>query len=63
MKPNIFDYTIDELKTILVEDGFKSFNADQIYNWLYKKHELDLENWSNVSKDLKKYLQEEVLLF
>ena len=63
MKPNIFDYTIDELKTILVEDGFKSFNADQIYNWLYKKHELDLENWSNVSKDLKKYLQEKFDFF
>lgn len=63
MKPNIFDYTIDELKTILVEDGFKSFNADQIYNWLYKKHELDLENWSNVSKDLKKYLQDKFDFF
>ena len=58
MKPNIFDYTFEDLKAILIQDGFKSFNADQVYNWLYKKHELDLDNWSNVSKALKSYLVE-----
>lgn len=58
-KPSFFDITFDELKTLLVEKGFSAFGATQIYDWVYKKGELNPENWSNVAKGAKALFAEE----
>lgn len=53
---NIFDYTLEELENILVENGFKKFNASQIVDWIYKKKIYDFNKMTNLSKDLVKFL-------
>ena len=34
---SIFDLTLEELERVLVENGFKKFNATQVFEWIYKK--------------------------
>lgn len=34
---SIFDLTLEELESILVENGFKKFNATQVFEGIYKK--------------------------
>jgi 23S rRNA (adenine2503-C2)-methyltransferase len=58
MKPSFFDLTHDELKTLLAAKGFSPFGASQIFDWVYKKWEFNPDNWSNVSKGSKQFIQE-----
>ena len=58
----LFSYTLDELQDHLVSSGFPKFSAGQIYSWIYKKRELNLDDWSNVSNKLKDYLHNEMVL-
>ena len=55
---NIFNYTEEELIQILIENGFKKYNANQIIDWIYKKKIYDFNLMSNLSKDLIKFLCE-----
>ncbi len=55
---NIFNYTLTELETMLVESGFKKFNARQVFEWIYKKRVFDYDGMSNLSKRLRSFLQE-----
>ena len=49
---NIYDYTLEELESFLIENGFKKFNATQIIEWMYDKKEYDFNNMSNLSKKI-----------
>ncbi|WP_338971510.1 23S rRNA (adenine(2503)-C(2))-methyltransferase RlmN [Spiroplasma endosymbiont of Panorpa germanica] len=55
---NILKYTNKQLQDILAENKFKKFNADQIFEWIYTKNELDFSKMTNLSLDLRKYLSE-----
>ncbi len=55
---NIFNYTYDKLVTFLLENGFKKFNANQIFDWIYKKRVYDFNKMSNLSKKLISFLNE-----
>jgi 23S rRNA (adenine2503-C2)-methyltransferase len=57
---NIFDFTQESLEIFLVEQGFNKFSATQIFDWLYKKKIVDIEQWSNVSKKCREFLKENV---
>lgn len=53
---SIFDLTLQELEEILVSNGFKKFNATQVFEGIYKKRVSSFDEISNISKDLKNYL-------
>lgn len=55
---NLYNYTQTELAETLVERGFKSFNAKQIFEWLYKKGESDHHNMTNLPKGLRAHLDQ-----
>jgi len=55
---NFYDLTIDDLAKILVDQGYKKFNALQVFEWVYAKSVFDFEKMTNVSKELKAYLGE-----
>lgn len=57
-KPLIYGVPLEQFKTILKENGFKAFNAEQVFSWLYKKYCFDLEQWTNISKEMKTFLVE-----
>jgi 23S rRNA (adenine2503-C2)-methyltransferase len=58
VKKSIYSFTLPELRDYLAEAGFAKFAADQIYQWLYKIGERDLEKWSNVAKKIKDHFIE-----
>jgi 23S rRNA (adenine2503-C2)-methyltransferase len=49
---NIYDYTLEELESFLIENGFKKFNATQIIEWMYEKEVYDFNKMTNLSKNL-----------
>lgn len=54
---NIYDFTLEELEKKLVGEGYKKFNARQIYEWLYKKKVNTFSDMSNLSKLLREHLE------
>jgi 23S rRNA (adenine2503-C2)-methyltransferase len=55
---DIFNYTLEELRAILVESGLPSFAAAQVFSWVYQKGVHDFEKMTNVSKKAQGFLKE-----
>lgn len=49
---SIYDLTIKDLEEYLLEKGFKSFHAKQIFRWLYDKRIDSFDLMSDISKKL-----------
>ena len=54
---NIYNYTLKELEEYFVSIGDKKFRATQIFDFIYKKRIIDIDKFSNVSKDIKEHLK------
>jgi 23S rRNA (adenine2503-C2)-methyltransferase len=59
-KKSIFSFTIDEFRSYLVEHGFARYASDQVFDWLYRKFELDLDKWSNTAKKMREHLKRDL---
>ncbi len=57
---NFYNFTIESLKEYLKANGFKAFNADQLYKWVYEQKVFDFESMTNISKDLKQFLTDNI---
>ncbi|MEO1382834.1 MAG: 23S rRNA (adenine(2503)-C(2))-methyltransferase RlmN [Bacteroidota bacterium] len=58
-KKNIRTLTLDQLKAEMEAMGEKKFRAQQVYEWLWKKHAGDFDKMSNLSKALRAKLKEQ----
>lgn len=56
-RPNIRSLTKAELKAFMLEKGHKSFRATQVWEWLWQKSAHSFEEMSNLSKDLRAFLE------
>jgi 23S rRNA (adenine2503-C2)-methyltransferase len=61
-KKDIRTFDREELRAYLLELGEKKFRADQVYDWLWKKHVTDFEQMGNVPKSLRQTLEDNFLL-
>lgn len=59
MKPFIYDYTLDQLKNWMKENGEPAFRADQLFDWIYVKRVTSFEDMSNLPKSLRDKLDAE----
>lgn len=59
MKRNIFDLTRQEFEDYFLSIGEKRFKALQIYEWLYEKREYNIDNFSNIKKEVRDKLKED----
>src|SRR5690554_8158701 len=59
---NLYNETQDSLTEELTSQGFKAFNARQVFEWIYKKDVTDFESMSNLSKSLRTFLNEHYVL-
>lgn len=57
MKENLFNKTRVELEEYFLSIGEKKFKALQVYEWLYQKREFNIENFSNIKKEIRERLQ------
>ncbi len=54
---NIFNLTKKELETYFLSIGEKSFKATQVYEWLYQKRVYDIDEFSNIKKEIRDKLK------
>jgi len=54
----IYDLTYDELEAFIIENGFKKYRADQVWNWLYKQKIDSFSEMNNIPEDIVKLLSD-----
>lgn len=62
MKENLLNVTREELEEYFLSIGEKKFKATQVYEWLYDKREYNIDNWSNIKKEIREKLKEDFTL-
>ncbi len=61
---NIFDYTVDELTEVYMEElNQKKYRAIQTFKWLYKENEYDFFKMSDLPLDMRKKLSSTFSVF
>lgn len=53
----VFEYTLSELRELMREEGIEPFRANQVFDWVYKKRQLDTTKYSNISPELREKLR------
>ena len=53
-KQYFYEFTTEALKSFLVENHFPKYIADQLFDWVYKKHVVEPDKMQNISKDNRK---------
>ncbi len=56
-KPDIRSLTLEDLTAQLVSMGERPFRARQIFNWLHGKYVRDMDQMTNISKELREELK------
>lgn len=59
MKENLFNLTRGELENYFLDLGEKKFKALQVYEWLYEKRKFNIDNFSNIKKEIREKLKED----
>lgn len=57
-RPHLLSVTLEQLKEDFKLNGLPAFAAEQVFHWVYKQNQRDPEQWSNVSKKVKAFLEE-----
>ncbi|WP_235294344.1 23S rRNA (adenine(2503)-C(2))-methyltransferase RlmN [Portibacter lacus] len=57
-KADIRKFSLEDLKTLMLEQKQPAFRAKQIYEWLWKKSAVRFDQMTNLSKDLREFLNE-----
>ena len=56
---NLLDMTIENLEEYFLSIGEKKFKASQVFEWLYKHKEYNIDNYSNIKKEIRDRLKED----
>ena len=56
---DIRSLSIDSLRNFFVENKFKSFRGDQVYEWIWKKRAISFSHMTNLSENLRAKLSKE----
>ena len=56
---NIYGYTKTMLEDYFISIGEKKFKALQVFDWLYVKKESNIDNWSNIKKEIRERLKQD----
>ena len=62
LKKNIKDYSFEELKSLFLEIGEKSFRAEQVFKWIHQENVTDFSEMTNLSLALREKLSEQLSL-
>ena len=59
-KPFILDLSLEEMKTMLSGIGYEPYRVEQIKDWIFKKFASSYDEMTNLPKELRSYLAENV---
>ncbi|MDO4378861.1 MAG: 23S rRNA (adenine(2503)-C(2))-methyltransferase RlmN [Erysipelotrichia bacterium] len=54
----IYDFNYQQLEEMLLENGFKKYNARQLFGWLYKQRATSFAEMTDLSLRLRQFLQD-----
>jgi 23S rRNA (adenine2503-C2)-methyltransferase len=57
-KPFVYDYSLEQLRAWMKDNGEPAYRADQLYDWLYVKRVDNFEAMTNLPKTLREKLAE-----
>ena len=60
---SFLNFSFSDLKTIFEKNSFKIFHLQQIYQWIFKKNILSFDEMSDLSLELRKFLNKNFKLF
>jgi 23S rRNA (adenine2503-C2)-methyltransferase len=61
-KRDIRSFSLDDLNVFFKEKGEQSFRAKQVYQWLWQKRALHFDDMTNLSQDLRDFLNENFVI-
>ncbi len=61
-KKDIRALSLEELKTVFVENGDQAFRAKQVYEWLWKKSAITFDEMTNLSKSTRELLDKHFVI-
>jgi 23S rRNA (adenine2503-C2)-methyltransferase len=62
-KPNLYDFTYQELEALFEDWGEPSYRAQQVWEWLYRHMVTDVGAMTSLPKTLRRRLQEETTVY
>jgi 23S rRNA (adenine2503-C2)-methyltransferase len=62
-KPNLYDFTYQELEALFEDWGEPSYRAQQVWEWLYRHMVTDVNAMTSLPKTLRRQLQERTSLY
>jgi 23S rRNA (adenine2503-C2)-methyltransferase len=62
IKKDIRALTLDQLKTVFIENGDQAFRAKQVYEWLWKKSAHTFDEMTNLSKATRELLDKHFVI-
>ncbi len=62
MMKSLYDFTYDQMTDMAEAQGWKKFRGHQIFQWLYRKRAVSIDEMSDLSKDTREKLKEQYSL-
>ena len=62
MKINLYDYKLEKLEELMLQEGQKKYRATQLFKWIYEKRVTSFDEMSDVSKSFREVLNEKYCL-
>ena len=55
---SIYDFSFEQMVELMEANGFKKYNATQLFNWLYRQKVSSFDEMTNLSKNLRAWLND-----
>ena len=59
---SLYDFSFEQLQDFAVEQGWKKFRGRQIFEWLYRKRVMTIDEMSDLSKETREVLKENFVI-
>ena len=59
---SLYDFNYEQMQEFALQQGWKKFRGHQIFQWLYRKHVMNIDEMSDLSKDTREVLKENFII-
>ena len=59
---SLYDFTFEQLQEFALQQGWKKFRGRQIFEWLYRKRVMNIDDMSDLSKETREVLKENFII-
>ena len=53
IKKDVRSLSLEDLRAFFTDKGFQAFRGNQVYEWLWKKSITDIDQMTNISKEIR----------